>query len=75
MTIDIVFIAKNKLVLCVNMCFSNFERNIFDEILKEEQEKWIFEYDENDIQKTFTDQKFIESLVRMRSAWLHYRKL
>ena len=51
MAIDIVFIAKNKLVLRVNMCFSNFERNILDEITKEEQEKWIFEYDENDIEK------------------------
>ena len=55
MTIDILFIAKNKLVLRVNMCFSNFERKILDEIPKEEQEKWIFEYDDNDIEKTFTD--------------------
>ena len=55
MTIDILFIAKNKLVLRVNMCFSNFGRKILDEIPKEEEEKWIFEYDENDIEKTFTD--------------------
>ena len=59
MTIDILFIAQNKLVLRVNMCFSNFERKILDEIPKEEQEKWIFEYDDNDIEKTFTDRKFI----------------
>ena len=59
MTIDIVFIAKNKLVLGVNMCLSNFERKILDEIPIEEQEKFIFEYDENDIEKTFTDQNFI----------------
>ena len=62
MTIDILFIAKSKLVLRVNMCFSNFERNILDEIPIEEQEKWIFEYDDNDIGKTFTDQKFIEKV-------------
>ena len=62
MTIDILFIAKNKLVLRVNMCFSNFERKILDEISIEEQEKWIFEYDDNDIEKTFTDQKFIEKV-------------
>ena len=51
MTMDILFMAKNKLVLRVNMCFSNFGRKILDEIPKEEQEKWIFEYDENDIEK------------------------
>ena len=51
MTIEILFIAKNKLVLRVNMCFSHFGRKILDEIPKEEQEKWIFEYDENDIEK------------------------
>ena len=62
MTIDILFIAKNKLVLRVNMCFSNFGRKILDEIPKEEKEKWIFEYDDNDIEKTFTDQKFIEKV-------------
>ena len=62
MTIDILFIAKNKLVLRVNICFSNFERKILDEIPKEEQEKWIFEYDENDIEKAFADQKFIENV-------------
>ena len=62
MTIDIVFIAKNKFVLRVNMCFSNFKRKIVDEIPKEEQEKRIFEYDENDIEKTFTNQKFIEKV-------------
>ena len=44
------------------MCFSNFEKKILDEISKEEQEKWIFEYDDNDIEKTFTDQKFIEKV-------------
>ena len=64
MTIDMLFIAKNKLncALCQYMCFSNFERKILDQISKEEQEKWIFEYDDNDIEKTFTDQKFIEKV-------------
>ena len=60
MAIDILFLAKNKLVLRVNMCFS--KRKILDEIPKEEQEKWIFEYDNNNIEKTFTDQKFIEKV-------------
>ena len=49
-------------MLRVNMCFSNFGRKILDEIPKEEQEKWIFEYDDNDIEKTFTDRKFIEKV-------------
>ena len=44
------------------MCFSNFGRKILDEIPKEEQEKWIFKYDENDIEKMFTDRKFIEKV-------------
>ena len=44
------------------MCFSNLERKILDEMSIEEQEKWIFEYDDNDIEKTFTDQKFIEKV-------------
>ena len=71
MTIDILFIAKIKLVLRVNMCFSKFERKILDEIPIEEQEKWIFEYDDNDIEKTFTDQKFIEKVrVRVRELYL-----
>ena len=30
------------------------------EIPKEEQEKWVVEDDDNDTEKTFTDQKFIE---------------
>ena len=31
MTIDVVFMAKNKVVLCVNMCYSNFASKILDE--------------------------------------------
>ena len=46
----------------MSICFSNFERKILDEIPIEEQEKWIFKYDDNDIEKTFTDQKFIENV-------------
>ena len=50
-------------MLRVNMCLSNFGRKILDEIPKEEQEKWIFEYDDNDSEKkTLTDQKFIEKV-------------
>ena len=45
----------------MNMCFSNFGRKILDEIPKKEQEKWILEYDD-DIEKTFTDRKFIEKV-------------
>ena len=70
-----LFMAKNKLVLRVNMCFSNFERKILDEIPIEEQEKWIFEYDDDDIEKKFTDQKFIEKvwyawiMIRIMTSW------
>ena len=62
MTIDILFIAKNKLVLRVNMCFSNFERKVLDEIPIEEQGEWIFGYDDNGAEKTFTGQKFIQKV-------------
>ena len=58
-------------MLRVNMCFSNFGRKIPDEIPIEEQEKWIFEYDENDSEKTFTDQKLIEK-VWYACAWHSY---
>ena len=51
MTIDILLMPKNELVLRVNMCFSNFGRKILDEIPKEEQEKWVFEDDDNGIEK------------------------
>ena len=33
MTIDIMFMAKNQLVLRVNMCASNFENKILNESL------------------------------------------
>ena len=49
-------------MLRVNMCFSSFERKILDKIPKEEQGKWTFEYNDKDIEKTFTDQKFIEKV-------------
>ena len=31
MTIDVVFMAKNKVVFRVNMCYSNFASKILDE--------------------------------------------
>ena len=64
--------AKNKLVLRVNICFSNFGRKILDEIPIEEQEKWIFEYDDNDIENSKIHR---ESLVRMRSTRLYFGAL
>ena len=60
---DILFIAKNKLVLRVNMCFSYFGEKILNELLIEEQEKRIFGYDDNDAENTFlTDRKLIEKI-------------
>ena len=45
MTVDILFMAKNKLALRVNMCFSNLHGKIFCELPKEDQKKWIFDFD------------------------------
>ena len=39
MTVDMLFMAKNKLALRVNMCF---------ELPKEDQKKWIFDFDGDD---------------------------
>ena len=49
--------AKNKLVLLVNMCFSNLHSC---ELPKEDQKKWIFDFDGND--QIYTDQGFIEKV-------------
>ena len=46
--------AKNKPVLCVNMCFSNLHSKIFCELPKEDQKKWIFDFDGDD--QVYTDQ-------------------
>ena len=60
MTVDILFMAKNKLALRVNMCFSNLHGKIFCELPKEDQKKWIFDFDGDD--KIYTDQGFIEKV-------------
>ena len=50
MTVDVLFMArtKNKLALRVNMCFSNLHSKIFCELPKEDQKKWIFNFDGDD---------------------------
>ena len=58
MTIDILFMAKNKLVLRVNMCFSNLHCKIFCELPIEDQKKWIFDFDADD--RTFSEQRFVD---------------
>ena len=56
MTVDILFMAKNKLALRVNICFSNLHSKIFCELPKEDQKKWIFDFDGDD--QIYTDQGF-----------------
>ena len=60
MTVDILFMTKNKLALRVNMCFSNLHSKIFCELPKEDQKKWIFDFDGDD--QIYTDQRFIEKV-------------
>ena len=62
MTIDILFIAKNKLVLRVNLCFSNFGRKILDEIPIEVKRNGFSNTMITILKKTFTNQKFIEKV-------------
>ena len=52
--------AKNKLVVRVNMRFSNLHNKIFCELLIEDQKKWIFHFDADD--QTFSEQGFIEKV-------------
>ena len=54
----ILFFAKKKLVLRLNMCFSSFDDKILDEITEEELERNGFPFYEDD--KTVTNQEFIE---------------
>ena len=58
MTIDVVFMAKNKVVFRVNMCYSNFASKILDE--QPIKERWIPGFDGDD--QTFTDQEFMEKV-------------
>ena len=51
--------AKNELVLRLNMCFSSFEYKILDALMEEERGKWVPDFDDD---KTFTDQEFIEKV-------------
>ena len=52
--------AKNKLVLRVNMCFSNLHSKIFFKLPIEDQKKWIFDFDVDD--QTFSEPGFIEKV-------------
>ena len=69
MTVDILFMAKNKLALRVNMCFSNLHSKIFCELLKEDQKKWIFDFDGDD--QIYTDQGCMEKVwyARVRHGY------
>ena len=58
MTIDILFMAKNKLVLRVNMCCSNLESKILGELPIEDQ--WVPDFNADD--RTFTDKDLIEKV-------------
>ena len=64
MTIDLLFIANNKLVARVNMCASSFESKILDRITEEElKEKFtpIPKVDDTE-DETFTCREFIEKV-------------
>ena len=60
MTVDILFMAKYKLVLHVNMCFSNVHSKIFCELPIEDQKKWIFDFDADD--QTVPEQGFTKKV-------------
>ena len=63
MTIDLLFIANNKLVARVNMCASSFESKILDRITEEELEKCtsILKVDDTGVE-TFTCRECIEKV-------------
>ncbi len=56
MTIDILFMGKNRLVLRVNMGFSNFENKILNGLSDIEKKKWVPFFDDD---KMFTNREFI----------------
>ncbi len=51
MTIDILFMGKNRLVLRVNMGFFNFENKILNGLSDIEKKKWVPIFDDD---KMFT---------------------
>ena len=63
MTIDLLFIADNKLVARVNMCASNFGNKILDTLTEEELEKFtpIPKGDDTE-DETFTCKELIEKV-------------
>ena len=63
MTIDLLFIANNKLVACVNMCASNFGNKILDTLTEEELKKFtsITKVDETE-DETYTCKELIENV-------------
>ena len=72
MTIDAVFMAKNKVVLRINMSVTNFYCKILRELTTEELKKWIPTFSDGCSEKTYTDKEFI------RKVWcicVHYMEL
>ena len=59
MTIDILFMAKNQLVLRVNMCASSFCNKILNELKDEEIEEGVLNDDDEEI---FTNKEFIRKI-------------
>lgn len=57
MTIDVVFLAKNEVVLRINMCVTNFYCKILRELTTEELKKWILTFSGSE--KPATDKEFI----------------
>ena len=47
-------------MLRVNMCFSNLHSKIFCKLPKEDQKKWIFDFDGDD--QIYTGEGFIEKV-------------
>ena len=63
MTIDVVFMTKNEVVLCITMGVASFYCKSIRELTTEELKKWIPSVSGNE--KTYTDKEFIEKVWRI----------
>ena len=63
MTIDVVFMTKNKVVLRITMGVTDFYCKNICELTTEELKKWIPSFSGSE--KTYTDKVFIEKVWRI----------
>lgn len=62
MTVDILFLTRNQHVLKVSMRSSNFYCDVLYELLWEDVENWIYDFDDDDDdgkERIFTDHRLI----------------